>query len=660
MLSVKNLTRKYKNGSSYINAVDDLTANFKIGDFVFVVGASGSGKSTLLNVLCGLDTKIDGIVEIDGIDTSEFSKKEWAIYRNHYVGFIFQEYNLIEHLKVWENVALPLMFQGVNRKDAKVKAIEELKKVGLDKFASKRPNQMSGGQNQRIAIARALVTNPKVIMADEPTGALDTELGHKVIQYLKEVSKDRVVIVVSHDEELAETYASRVVTLEDGKIIDDTAFVGELNIQTKEVSFKRPKMKFSMMLKFAKNNISSRMVRSLFTSSIVAIGYISIFLLTFLIMGINGSIIETLGNLVPEDQYQIYNIENTEISESTMSDLQNLEEIENIRYDVSESVSFTSRLGVQVNTQLYPVPYDEALLTQFGELLGRLPENDNEIVISLGTAQRIRNVNSVDEDSYGYIFDLVDGLVLNIESISYELLDEEVVTSLGSYTIVGMTTGDAFSNSIYLNYDKVLELSEEINGEITYRTTATAYLTISDEEDIEAFYLLLRDDYDLVGDNFFTAITSGVEDFMLKALKWFIGIASISLVVSGILIGLVIYTSIIERIKEIGILTAIGAKPSNIVGIFLAESAFIGLLSSSIATVLALLITRIINSLFSNFIETPLSLLSAGMFEMTLLSPSVAVIAIVIGFSIVYSMFAGLIPSFKAARLNAIKALRKE
>ncbi len=660
MLSVKNLTRKYKNGSSYINAVDNISTDFKVGDFVFVVGASGSGKSTLLNILCGLDTKIEGSVFVDGVDTSEFTKKEWAIYRNHYVGFIFQEYNLIEHLKVWENVALPLMFQGISRKEAKVKAIEELKRVGLEKFANKRPDQMSGGQNQRIAIARALVTNPKVIMADEPTGALDTELGHKVIEYLKEVSNDRVVVVVSHDEDLAETYATRIITLEDGKIIDDSAPVTEQYIQTKEISFERPKMRFSMMMKFAKNNISSRMVRSLFTSSIVSIGYISIFLLTFLIMGINGSIIDTLGKLVPEDQYQVYNIENTEITESMMSDLQDLDEIENIRYNVSESISFESRLGDNVNSTLYPIPYDSAQLTQYGELFGRLPATDSEIVVSIATAQQMRDLLTVDEDSYGYIFDLIDGVVIDLEFISYELLDEELVTTLGSYTIVGMTTGNFMSNNVYLDYDEVLDLSELINSEVTYRTTATAYLTISSEEDVEDFYVLMRDDYNLVVENFFSSITSGVEDFMMKALKWFIGIASISLVVSGILIGLVIYTSIIERIKEIGILTAIGAKASNIVGIFLVESAFIGLLSSGIATLMALLITKAINSLFTNIIETPLNLLSAGVFEMTLLSPSVLVIAIVIAFSVVYSMLAGLIPSFKAARLNAIKALRKE
>ena len=185
MLSVKKLTRKYKNGSSFINAIDDITKNFNVGDFVFVLGASGSGKSTLLNVLCGLDTKIEGSVEIDGVDTSSFSKRDWAIYRNHYVGFIFQEYNLIEHLKIWENVALPLLFQGIPKKEAKVKALEELARVGLGKFSEKYPNQMSGGQNQRVAIARALVTDPKVIMADEPTGALDSDLSEKVIEYLR-------------------------------------------------------------------------------------------------------------------------------------------------------------------------------------------------------------------------------------------------------------------------------------------------------------------------------------------------------------------------------------------------------------------------------------------------------------------------------------------
>jgi len=211
-----------------------------------------------------------------------------------------------------------------------------------------------------------------------------------------------------------------------------------------------------------------------------------------------------------------------------------------------------------------------------------------------------------------------------------------------------------------MDYEKLLQISSDVNKDDIYKSVAIAYLSTSNQKEIDELRVTLRDDYDIVMENFFESITSSVEEVMFKGLKIFVGIASISLVVSGILIGLVIYTSILERIKEIGILTAVGAKQSNIIGIFLMESAMIGLLASLIATGVGLLLTRMINGLFSNFIEKPLNLLSAGMFEMTLLTPKLWIIFAVIGFSVLYSMLAGLIPSFRASKMNAVKALRRE
>jgi len=660
MLSVKNLTRKYKNGSSYVKAVDDITRNFNVGDFVFVLGASGSGKSTLLNVLCGLDTKIEGSVEIEGVDTRNFSKKDWAIYRNHYVGFIFQEYNLIEHLKIWENVALPLMFQGVSKKDAKVKAMEELGRVGLSKFANKYPNQMSGGQNQRVAIARALSTDPKVIMADEPTGALDSDLSEQVIQYLKKVANDRVVVVVTHDEDLANKYASRTITLSDGKVVNDTLERDKSGHTQKSLDFKQPKMGLRMMLKFAWNNVSSRMLRSLLTSTIVSVGYISIFLLTFLIIGINGSISNTISSFLPEDQYQIYNIENQEISETTLAEINDIDGVENVRYNVSAFTFFESRTNDRITASMLPVPYDTYSITKNDSLYGRLPSSDKEIVISVQTAAQIRGLQTVDEDSYQFIFDLLKDTEITLESYNMDAIDEDDTFEVDTYTIVGMTTATALSNVIYAPYQEVIDVKVATTDDTSYKATAVAYLGTNNDDEIDEITKTLRDDYSLVIENFFESITSEVESFMLKALKWLIGIASITLIVSGILIGLVVYTSIVERIKEIGILTAIGARATNIVGIFITESALLGLLSSVIATVLAILLSRFLNGLFNNFIGKPLEFITNGSLTMTLFQPAAYVIAIVIAFSILYAMFAGLIPSLRAARLNAVKALRKE
>ena len=662
MLSVKNLTRKYKNGSKYVNAVDDITTHFDVGEFVFILGESGSGKSTLLNVLCGLDTDIEGSVEVDGIDTAGFSKKEWAIYRNHYVGFVFQEYNLIEHLNVWENVALPLQFQGVKKSEAKARALDELAKVGLSEFANKKPNQISGGQAQRVAIARALVTNPKVIMADEPTGALDTELGEKIIDYLKKVSEDRVVVVVTHDEDLAHKYATRIVSLGDGKIINDTNETTVMNHTKKKLDLDQPKMKLGMMFKFARNNVFSRMFRSIATSTVVSVGYISILLLSFLILGINTQIMDTVRSFIPEDVYQVYSTENIDITDEKLTELNNMDSILNARYDVSANLFFENNERDVKSLSILPVPYDHALITEGAELFGRFPENDNEIIISLGTAANLRGLSSVDEDSYEYIYQLVEGKKLDLFVFDFMIEYEEDKSEIGEYTIVGMIASEAMVAGYngYIAYEDVLLISDEIDGEDNYRSNVVAYLDINNQDDIDAFTIELRDNQGLILNNVFSSITSGIEDFMVTALKIFIGVASISLIVSGILIGLVIYTSILERIKEIGILTAIGAKSSNIVGIFIIESGVIGILSSVIATLIGFLLSRMINSLFNAVIQKPLSLISGGTFEMVLMTPKLWIIGAVMAFSVIFSMLVGLIPSLHASRLNAVKALRRE
>jgi ABC-type lipoprotein export system ATPase subunit/ABC-type antimicrobial peptide transport system permease subunit len=662
MLSVKKLTRKYKNGSDYVKAVDNITTHFNVGEFVFVLGASGSGKSTLLNVLCGLDTDIEGSVIVDGIDTKDFSKKDWAIYRNHYVGFVFQEYNLIGHLKLWENVALPLQFQGISKSDAKIRAIEELERVGLGKMVEKKPNHISGGQAQRVAIARALITNPKVIMADEPTGALDSELGDKIIDYLKEVSKERVVVIVTHDEDLAHKYASRIISLEDGKVKNDTGLNEENNMQSKTLDFKRPKMTLGMMFKFAKNNVFSRMFRSIATAAVVSIGYVAIMLLSFMIFGINNSITDTISSFVPEDMYNIYEVQSVDITEDKLAQINQLSEIDNARYDVSESLDFESPAGVDYSGILAPIPYDDALLLENATLLGELPQNGGEILISMSTAAQLYDQYSVTETDYEYFYNLLIGTTIDLTYKKVDEFDDFENVELHTYKIVGLIAPGSLNSSVgfFLPYEDVIEISNTVNESEVYKQSLIVYLNIEKEKDIDALKIQLRDDHDLVLDNIYQSVTSGIEDFMFTALKIFVGVASISLIVSGILIGLIIYTSILERIKEIGILTAIGARQDNLVGIFVIESGFIGVLSSIIAGVFALVLSRFINGLFNTFIEQPLSLLTGGAFEMTLLTPKLWIFGLVVAFSLLFSMLVGFIPSLHAARLNAVKALRRE
>ena len=222
MIEVQKIRKSYKTGSFEQKALDGVSMTFRDNEFVAVLGQSGSGKTTLLNIVGGLDHADSGDIIINGTSTKDYKSRDWDTYRNHRVGFIFQSYNLIPHQTVLANVELALTLAGIGRSERKVRAREALERVGLVEHVHKKPGQLSGGQMQRVAIARALVNNPEIVLADEPTGALDTETGLQVMDLLSEIARDRLVIMVTHNPELAETYATRIIRLSDGRVIGDT------------------------------------------------------------------------------------------------------------------------------------------------------------------------------------------------------------------------------------------------------------------------------------------------------------------------------------------------------------------------------------------------------------------------------------------------------
>ena len=222
MLELKNITKIYNSGAGVQKALDNVSVSFAGHEFVSILGASGSGKTTLLNLIGGLDVYDEGDMIVDGMSTKSFKDKDWDSYRNSTIGFVFQSYNLISHLSVLENVKLAMSISGISNRESKEKAVEVLKKVGLSEHMNKRPNQLSGGQMQRVAIARALVTDPKIILADEPTGALDSSTSAQIMDLIKEISKDKLVIMVTHNPEIAQKYSDRIIRLSDGVIIEDT------------------------------------------------------------------------------------------------------------------------------------------------------------------------------------------------------------------------------------------------------------------------------------------------------------------------------------------------------------------------------------------------------------------------------------------------------
>lgn len=222
MLELKGIKKEYKTGNFIQIALDNVDLTFRDSEFVAVLGPSGSGKTTMLNIIGGLDRYDSGDLIINGRSTKNYKDRDWDTYRNHTIGFVFQSYNLISHQTVLANVELALTISGVSKWERKKKALKVLKQVGLREHARKKPNQLSGGQMQRVAIARALVNNPDILLADEPTGALDSTTSVQVMDLLKEVAKDRLVVMVTHNPQLANTYATRIVNIEDGKIVSDS------------------------------------------------------------------------------------------------------------------------------------------------------------------------------------------------------------------------------------------------------------------------------------------------------------------------------------------------------------------------------------------------------------------------------------------------------
>lgn len=304
MLQCKHIVKEYYAGDQVVTAVNDLSLTFRDNEFVSILGQSGCGKTTFLNIIGGLDQYTSGDLIINGKSTKQYTDKDWDTYRNHRVGFIFQSYNLIMHQTVLRNVELALTLSGVPKSERKQRAIAALEKVGLKDQIYKKPTQMSGGQMQRVAIARALVNDPEIVLADEPTGALDSETSVQIMNLLKEIAKDRLVVMVTHNPELAEQYSTRIVRLKDGKLVSDSQPVTEAEIVEKEKILTKPSMSFSTALSLSFNNLMTKKARTFLTAFAGSIGIIGI----GLIMSISNGM-QTYINRVQSDTMAEYPIE---------------------------------------------------------------------------------------------------------------------------------------------------------------------------------------------------------------------------------------------------------------------------------------------------------------------------------------------------------------
>ncbi len=315
MLRLKNIFKDYKAGDTTVNALKDINMEFRKNEFVSILGPSGCGKTTLLNIIGGLDRYSSGDMSINGISTKEFKDSDWDTYRNRSIGFVFQTYNLIPHQTVLSNVELAMTLSGVTKSERRTRAREALTKVGLSDQLKKKPNQLSGGQMQRVAIARALVNNPDILLADEPTGALDSEISIQIMEILKEISKDRLIIMVTHNPDLAEHYSTRIIRLLDGKVAGDTNPYQSAKVNasipiTKEIERKvhpaisaRTSMSFITALSLSLNNLMTKKTRTFMTAFAGSIGIIGIALILAMSNGIQAYI-----DKVQEDTLSSYPI----------------------------------------------------------------------------------------------------------------------------------------------------------------------------------------------------------------------------------------------------------------------------------------------------------------------------------------------------------------
>ena len=444
MLQIKNVKKSYTTGTFIQHALKGVSLDFRKNEFVAILGPSGSGKTTLLNIIGGLDRYDEGDLVINNKSTKKFKDTEWDAYRNNCIGFIFQSYNLISHITVLENVEMGMTLSGVSAKKRRKKALEVLDRVGLKEHAHKKPNQLSGGQMQRVAIARALANDPDIILADEPTGALDSKTSVQIMELISEIAKDKLVIMVTHNPELAKNYATRIIELKDGELISDSNPIKEEEKNNKKFNIKKTAMNFRTALNLSFNNIKTKKGRTLLTAFASSIGIIGIALILALSNGFDIQIdkferntLSSLPIIISEQSMELTEEKMAEINNNTTSDLESysneeyvyptkpatetfmhtnlfdkdyIDYIEKIDNNLISGISYTRATALNVignvNGTYMQVPTNMGLFVSiprkldesstngviednYDILAGRIPENKNEIILVVDSKNRI-------------------------------------------------------------------------------------------------------------------------------------------------------------------------------------------------------------------------------------------------------------------------------
>ena len=741
MLEIIDIKKDYVMKDETVNALKGVNICFRKSEFVSILGPSGCGKTTLLNIIGGLDRYTSGDLVIDGKSTKEFKDKDWDTYRNHSIGFVFQSYNLIPHQTALKNVELALSIGGVSRKERRARALEALKKVGLEEQINKKPNQMSGGQCQRVAIARALVNNPEIILADEPTGALDSKTSVQVMDILKEISNDRLVIMVTHNPELAQNYSTRIITMKDGEVLKDTNPVKtqekkklikeyeerKAKLSEKEIKEKAKKSSMSLWSTFllSGSNLLTKKKRTFITALACSIGIIGIAVILSVSTGMHAYVKKIEQDSMGVNYISIsttsINLESTALEEVKMPEYPNTSEIypyeqdltketiisdefvdyleENINGDLEEkslvqSIGYTRNISfINASTLPQPTPLifsgeipdnPEFLTGQYTTIAKEgeksIPTEKNEICLIVDKYNRIQT-STLDAlgitytknqplDYQGIVGKTVNltcanelGLFkpLEFKIISIIRLNEESTTTWVKTSIMSSEVGftkaladsiqQEFPNAVSIEslmiYPKDFDSKDKIIEVLDNWNNSEIYKIYGNNKDAEGNYE--ADKYKINYTDISELLTGFLGDLIDITTYTLIAFSSVSLIVSSIMIAIITYASVIERIKEIGTIRSLGGRKKDIANMFRTEACTIGVVSAIIALIFTLIINMVINIVLGKLVGvTTIASLSFG--------TAIGMFILSVGLNLI----ASLIPANIAAKKDPVLALRSE
>ncbi|MEJ1325685.1 ATP-binding cassette domain-containing protein [Latilactobacillus sakei] len=644
LLEIKDIHKSYHVNKEAFKVLKGINLKFDRGEFVSILGESGGGKSTLLNIIGGLDHQYEGELIVDGESLKNASEKKFDAYRSQTIGFIFQSFNLISHLTNLENVMVPLEMTDLSHKERVAKATALLEQVGLKEHINKHPNQLSGGQKQRVAIARALAADPDVIIADEPTGALDSQNTAEILAILQKIAEDgKLVIAVTHSQAVAD-YGTRVVHMVDGQIDYDKRLKDAYPAPAESTPKKNSPLSFMSAFKMAMQHMRYDIKRNLLIIFGASIGIFSVILMLGLGQGVTGYINDQVSSQVNPNTIQIArNVSQKQIEDG---DQGNLADKDIKRFDKIKDVTKVEKGyyadGVQVH---YQKKSETIQIFQTFNKTERVQDiktgtkpGANEVLLTKATAKKL--------DKKNYKKMVGRTVTVYVNAISK---DQRPVQMRQDVKVSGIIN----SGTEAVTYGTLAKMYQAQNLELEPNFAA---VTVNKTQNVKAVQNKIKaydskvdgktqKDYQITGVG---AILDSINTYLKLAFYVLAGIAGISLLVSAIMIIVVLYISVSERTKEIGILRAIGARKKDIRHLFMSEAFLIGLFSSILGALIAWGGQALVNVIAQPLTHMPIVAITSGY----------VIFGIVI--SIVISLLAALAPSRKAAKLDPIEALSAE